>query len=209
MLETCRGGQPHSSVRSDLRVQSARAAHSQHPCSARRGTLCIDPNPSFHQKAPPHRPTHTESMKHTHHCTSVPGLVLSKPLLHRRQGEPVRAVALPTAAFVANRRGYPTLPRAHKDLLVDFWRQGVQVGWRGARPPACPPHPPVPAAAPRAPGGASSRAHQPARRARGRARVAAQGRCRGKACAGPQASRRSATGRRCHRLSNLIRLQRL
>ncbi len=43
------------------------------------------------------------------------------------QGEPVRGVALPTAAFIANRRGYPTLPKAHQELLIDFWRQGVQV----------------------------------------------------------------------------------
>ena len=39
----------------------------------------------------------------------------------------MRAVALPTGAFVTNRRGYPTLPRAHQELLIDFWRQGVQV----------------------------------------------------------------------------------
>ena len=94
----------------------------------------------------------------------------------------MRAVALPTAAFVANRRGYPTLPRAHKDLLVDFWRQGVQVGRRGARPPARarPPQRQRPA-----PGGACSRAYWPARRALGRAGAAAQGGCRGGACARP------------------------
>ena len=39
----------------------------------------------------------------------------------------MRGVALPTAAFIANRRGYPTLPKAHQELLIDFWRQGVQV----------------------------------------------------------------------------------
>ena len=39
----------------------------------------------------------------------------------------MRAVVLPTGAFVVNRRGYPTLPRAHQELLIDFWRQGVQV----------------------------------------------------------------------------------
>ena len=39
----------------------------------------------------------------------------------------MRAVVLPTGAFLTNRRGFPTLPRAHQELLIDFWRQGVQV----------------------------------------------------------------------------------
>lgn len=39
----------------------------------------------------------------------------------------MRALALPTSAFLTNRRGYPTLSRAHQELLLGFWRQGVQV----------------------------------------------------------------------------------
>ncbi len=39
----------------------------------------------------------------------------------------MRALVLSTAAFLTNRRGYPTLSKAHQQLLAGFWRQGVQV----------------------------------------------------------------------------------
>ncbi len=39
----------------------------------------------------------------------------------------MRALALSTEAFLTNRRGYPTLSKAHQELLTSFWRQGVQV----------------------------------------------------------------------------------
>ncbi|KAK9834250.1 hypothetical protein WJX81_000077 [Elliptochloris bilobata] len=75
------------------------------------------------------------------------GVLLDLPLtlppqqaIDRWRGEPVRAVALPTAAFVANRRGYPTLPRAHQELLIDFWWQGVQVILTGQAHHAPPAH---------------------------------------------------------------------
>ena len=39
----------------------------------------------------------------------------------------MRALVLSTAAFLTNRRGYPALTKAHQQLLLSFWRQGVQV----------------------------------------------------------------------------------
>lgn len=39
----------------------------------------------------------------------------------------MRALALSTEVFLTNRRGYPTLSKAHQELLTSFWRQGVQV----------------------------------------------------------------------------------
>lgn len=45
----------------------------------------------------------------------------------RWHGEPVRALLLPTSAFLTNKRGYPTLSRAHQELLTRFFQMGVQV----------------------------------------------------------------------------------
>ena len=46
----------------------------------------------------------------------------------RWHGEPVKALLLPTSAFLTNKRGYPTLSRAHQELLTRFFQMGVQVG---------------------------------------------------------------------------------
>ena len=45
----------------------------------------------------------------------------------RWHGEPVKALLLPTSAFLTNKRGYPTLSRAHQELLTRFFQMGVQV----------------------------------------------------------------------------------
>jgi hypothetical protein len=45
----------------------------------------------------------------------------------RWHGEPVKALLLPTAAFLTNKRGYPTLTKAHQELLTRFFQMGVQV----------------------------------------------------------------------------------
>lgn len=47
--------------------------------------------------------------------------------IQRWLGEPLRAVALPTSVFLTNKRGYPTLSKPHQDLLLLFFRHGVQV----------------------------------------------------------------------------------
>ena len=44
----------------------------------------------------------------------------------RWHGEPVKALLLPTSAFLTNRRGYPTLAKAHQELLTRFFQLGVQ-----------------------------------------------------------------------------------
>ena len=43
-------------------------------------------------------------------------------------GEPVKAVMVSTSLFLTNKRGFPTLSRAHQALLASFFRLGVQVG---------------------------------------------------------------------------------
>eukprot|EP00873_Tetraselmis_striata_P028240 jgi/Tetstr1/448504/TSEL_035770.t1 len=42
-------------------------------------------------------------------------------------GEPVKAVVVPTSVFTTNKRGFPTLPRSHQDLLVCFFQHNIQV----------------------------------------------------------------------------------
>lgn len=44
----------------------------------------------------------------------------------RWHGEPVKALLLPTSAFLTNKRGYPTLSKAHQELLTRFFQMGVQ-----------------------------------------------------------------------------------
>jgi len=60
--------------------------------------------------------------------------------LRRWVGEPLKAVCLPSAAFVANRRGFPALPRVHQELLQVAFAAGVQVVMSGA-PGIVPPVP--------------------------------------------------------------------
>ncbi len=47
----------------------------------------------------------------------------------RWHGEPVKALLLPTSAFLTNRRGYPTLSKAHQELLTRFFQLGVQASF--------------------------------------------------------------------------------
>lgn len=52
--------------------------------------------------------------------------------LRRWVGEPLKAVFLPSAAFLANRRGFPSLTRVHQELLQVAFAAGVQVVMSGA-----------------------------------------------------------------------------
>jgi protein arginine N-methyltransferase 5 len=61
------------------------------------------------------------------HVALVAGKVLPKQsALDRWIGEPVRALVLPTNVFVLNRKGYPTLPDAHKRLVLALFKHKVQ-----------------------------------------------------------------------------------
>ena len=62
--------------------------------------------------------------------------------LRRWVGEPLKAVCLPSRAFVPNRRGFPSLPRVHQELLAVAFAAGVQVVMSGA-PEIVPPSPPA------------------------------------------------------------------
>lgn len=57
----------------------------------------------------------------------VPENLPSKELMHRWLGEPVKALILPISVFQTNKRGFPTLSKAHQDLLLLFFRHNVQV----------------------------------------------------------------------------------
>eukprot|EP00884_Botryococcus_braunii_P016344 jgi/Botrbrau1/3393/Bobra.0337s0034.1 len=62
------------------------------------------------------------------------GVVLEVPeslpdalYVQRWVGEPVRALLLPTTLFMTNKRGFPTLSKAHQQFLLDFFNLGVQI----------------------------------------------------------------------------------
>ncbi|KAK9854496.1 hypothetical protein WJX84_003535, partial [Apatococcus fuscideae] len=57
----------------------------------------------------------------------VPASLPSQPEIRRWLGEPVRALLLPTHVFLTNKRGYPTLSRAHQSLVTLFLQHHVQV----------------------------------------------------------------------------------
>lgn len=52
-------------------------------------------------------------------------------VLERWQGEPVKAVVLPTSIFVTNRSGYPTLPVAHQRFVIGLMAYKAQFVIRG------------------------------------------------------------------------------
>ncbi|KAI8473882.1 MAG: PRMT5 arginine-N-methyltransferase-domain-containing protein [Monoraphidium minutum] len=88
----------------------------------------------------------------------VPADLPPAPLIRRWLGQPLKALALPTAVFGTNKRGYPVLSKAHQDLLSLGFRHGVQVVLTGGplhrvAPAPTPPPPPPP---PRAPAASSS-----------------------------------------------------
>ena len=67
------------------------------------------------------------------HSTKL-GVLLVVPItladaspVDRWLGEPVKAVLLPTAAFLTNRKGFPVLSRPHQDLLAKVFQHGIQV----------------------------------------------------------------------------------
>ena len=80
--------------------------------------------------------------------------------LRRWVGEPLKAVCLPSAAFVANRRGFPALPRVHQELLQVAFAAGVQVVMGGA-PEIVPPLSPPPANGENAGGGGGMGTNDP------------------------------------------------
>eukprot|EP00201_Polytomella_parva_P006954 CAMPEP_0175078326 /NCGR_PEP_ID=MMETSP0052_2-20121109/24036_1 /TAXON_ID=51329 ORGANISM="Polytomella parva, Strain SAG 63-3" /NCGR_SAMPLE_ID=MMETSP0052_2 /ASSEMBLY_ACC=CAM_ASM_000194 /LENGTH=328 /DNA_ID=CAMNT_0016348195 /DNA_START=194 /DNA_END=1177 /DNA_ORIENTATION=+ len=47
--------------------------------------------------------------------------------LAKWRAEPVKAVLIPTCVFATNKRGFPVLPKAHQEFLVEMFRLGVQV----------------------------------------------------------------------------------
>ncbi|KAK9819450.1 hypothetical protein WJX74_006898 [Apatococcus lobatus] len=57
----------------------------------------------------------------------VPTSLPSQQEIHRWLGEPVRALLLPTHIFLTNKRGYPTLSRAHQSLVSLFLQHHVQI----------------------------------------------------------------------------------
>ncbi|BDA41363.1 Protein arginine N-methyltransferase 5 [Coccomyxa sp. Obi] len=57
----------------------------------------------------------------------VPAVLPPKEEIVRWYGEPVKALMLPTTVFLINKRGYPTLSKAHQELLLTFFSHGVQV----------------------------------------------------------------------------------
>jgi protein arginine N-methyltransferase 5 len=57
----------------------------------------------------------------------VPENLPPKEQIQRWLGEPVKALVLPTSVFQTNKRGFPTLSKAHQDLLLLFFRHNVQV----------------------------------------------------------------------------------
>jgi protein arginine N-methyltransferase 5 len=48
-------------------------------------------------------------------------------MLARWDGEPVKALLVPTRCFVLNKRGYPVLPKAHQDFISHMLSLQAQV----------------------------------------------------------------------------------
>ena len=68
----------------------------------------------------------------------VPITLTDASAVDRWLGEPAKAVLLPTAAFLTNRKGFPVLSRPHQDLLAKVFQHGIQVHaalWPESRPP--------------------------------------------------------------------------
>ena len=57
----------------------------------------------------------------------LPIMLTDASIIDRWLGEPVKAVLLPTAAFLTNRKGFPVLSRPHQDLLAKVFQHGIQV----------------------------------------------------------------------------------
>ncbi len=56
----------------------------------------------------------------------VPVTLTGASVVDRWLGEPVKAVLLPTAAFLTNRKGFPVLSRQHQELLAKVLQFGIQ-----------------------------------------------------------------------------------
>eukprot|EP01087_Luapelamoeba_hula_P005205 TRINITY_DN15289_c0_g1_i1.p1 TRINITY_DN15289_c0_g1~~TRINITY_DN15289_c0_g1_i1.p1 ORF type:complete len:609 (-),score=84.79 TRINITY_DN15289_c0_g1_i1:32-1858(-) len=72
-----------------------------------------------------------------HNVNLVVALELSADLpsqdhLRKWFGEPVKAVIIPTEVFVTNKKGYPTLTRAHQAFLTALFKYKIQVVLTGA-----------------------------------------------------------------------------
>ena len=56
-------------------------------------------------------------------------LISSFPFPVRWRGEPVKALLIPTRIFTTNKRGFPVLSKGHQDLIAQFFKLKVQVGF--------------------------------------------------------------------------------
>ena len=64
-------------------------------------------------------------------CLDVGAALPTDEEIDRWVGEPVRAVAIAPSAFVANKRGFPVLPKRHQAFVSLMMRRNVQVILRG------------------------------------------------------------------------------
>eukprot|EP00899_Mesostigma_viride_P006648 jgi/Mesvir1/15985/Mv08291-RA.3 len=61
----------------------------------------------------------------------IPASLPAKSSWLRWLGEPVKVAILPTSVFLTNRKGYPTLSKAHQELITTLFDHKVQVVIRG------------------------------------------------------------------------------
>lgn len=78
------------------------------------------------------------SLRQLCHHHSYLGLVLEIPeslpsasFIERYLGEPVKAVVIPTKIFITNKKGFPTLPKRHQEVVELFLKRNVQVRTSG------------------------------------------------------------------------------
>lgn len=64
-------------------------------------------------------------------CLLMTKAIPSPSHIQRWLGEPVKCCIIPTALFLANKAGYPTLSKAHQSLFLELHRRRVQFILRG------------------------------------------------------------------------------
>lgn len=62
----------------------------------------------------------------------VPADIPSTKEVDRWLGEPIKAIVLPTTAFISNKRGFPVLTKPHQNLMKSFAQLNCQVIIRGS-----------------------------------------------------------------------------
>lgn len=95
-------------------LQSRSRPHAAHRCI----------EPSVHRCTRPFR----QPWRRTRRLADLVGLALlgPEPARPHLPHLPPRAVLVPTAIFMTNKRGYPTLSKRHQEFLTDCFRRGVQ-----------------------------------------------------------------------------------